>query len=86
MVPNGPFIIKRYLSKSMTPLIILTDKGSQVADQYFQVKRFFSIGTPTVFVVNQEGKIAYTFYGNSPLDEPGNQEPLAVLAKLTYEI
>jgi peroxiredoxin len=65
MVPNGPFMIKRYLQHNPMPYPILTDKGSQVAAQYFQVKRFFVIGTPTVFVVNQQGKIAYAHYANS---------------------
>ena len=82
MVPNGPFMIKRYLKYNPTPYLILTDKGSQVAAQYFQVKRFFAIGTPTVFVVDQQGKIAYAHYADSVIEEPCNQEPLVVLAKL----
>jgi peroxiredoxin len=82
LVPNGPFMIKRYLKNNPTPYPILTDKGSQVAAQYFQVKRFFAIGTPTVFVVDQQGKIAYAYYATSVIEEPHNQEPLTVLAKL----
>jgi peroxiredoxin len=82
MVPNGPYMIKRYLDSNPSPFTILTDKGSKVASQYFQVKHFFAIGTPTVFVVDQNGKIAYAYYAKSPLEEPGNEEPLAVLAKL----
>ena len=82
MVPNGPFMSKRYLKNNPMPYPILTDKGSQVAAQYFQVKRFFAVGTPTVFVVDQLGKIAYAHYANSVIAEPGNQEPLVVLAKL----
>ena len=82
MVPNGPFMIKYYLKNNPTPYPILTDKGSQVAAKYFQVKRFFVIGTITVFVVDRQGKIAYTHYAKSPIEEPGSQEPLGVLAKL----
>jgi peroxiredoxin len=82
MVPNGPFMSKRYLKNNPMPYPILTDKGSQVAAQYFQVKRFFLIGTPTVFVVDQQGKIAYAHYAKSPIEEPGSQEPLGVLAQL----
>lgn len=82
MVPNGPFMIKRYLKNNPTPYTILTDKRSQVAGRYLQIKQFFAFGTPTVFVVNQEGKIAYTYYAHSLIEEPGNEEPLAVLAQL----
>jgi peroxiredoxin len=82
LVPNGPFMIKRYLKNNPMPYPILTDKGSQVAAQYFQVKRFFLIGTPTVFLVNQQGKIAYAHYADSVIEEPDSQEPFAVLAKM----
>jgi len=34
MVPNGPFMIKRYIKKNSTPFTILTDKGSKVAQTY----------------------------------------------------
>lgn len=82
MVPNGPFMIKRYLNRHPTPYIILTDKGSRVAGQYAQIKQFFALGTPTVFLVDREGKIAYAFYANSVIEEPNNQAPLEVLAKM----
>jgi peroxiredoxin len=82
IVPNGPFMINRYLKNHPILYPILIDKGSQVAAQYFQVKRFFVIGTPTVFVVDQQGKIAYAHYADSVIEEPGNHKPLAVLAKL----
>ena len=82
MVPNGPFMIRRYLNLAPTPFPILTDKRSQVAGQYFQVKKLFAFGTPTVFVVDQQGKIAYAHYASSLIEEPGNEEPLAVLSAL----
>jgi len=83
VVPNGPFMIKRYLSKHNSSFTILTDKGAKVAAQYFQVKQFFAIGTPTVFVVDQTGRIAYAYYAKSALEEPGNKSPLAALSKLS---
>ena len=82
IVPNGPFMINRYLKKHSTPYRILTDKGSQVAGQYAQVKQFFALGTPTVFLVDQNGKIAYAYYAKSVLEEPANEAPLAVLTTL----
>jgi peroxiredoxin len=82
LVPNGRFMINRYRNNHPTPYIILTDKGCKVAEQYFQVKHFFSFGTPTVFVVDQKGLIAYAHYANSLVEEPGNEEPLVALTKL----
>ncbi|KUK46126.1 MAG: hypothetical protein XD73_1000 [Anaerolinea thermophila] len=82
LVPNGPFIINRYLSKHPSAFTILTDKGAKVAAQYFQVKQFFAFGTPTVFVVDQTGKIAYAYYAKSALEESGNEGPLAALAAM----
>lgn len=85
MVPNGPFMINRYLSQNPTPYIILTDKSSKVAEQYFQVKQFFTIGTPTVFVVDQNQTVVYTYYAKSAMEEPGTEEPLAALVGLVTQ-
>ena len=76
MVPNGPYMIKRYLRRHPTPFIILKDKCSRVAKTYDQEQKFFSLGTPTVILVDQGGKIAYTHYADSYLAKPDNGEPL----------
>jgi len=81
MVPNGPKMIERYLSEHDTPYPILSDKGSKVAGQYLQVKRLFSLGTPTVFLVDKTGKIAYAHYARSFIEEPDNNEPIKVLTE-----
>ena len=85
MVPNGPKMIEKYTIENRVPYQILSDKGSTVAAQYFQLKRFFSLGTPTVFLVDQSGKILYTHYAKSLLEEPDNREPIDVLEKLTLK-
>ena len=81
LIPNGPVSIERYARSQAIPYPILTDKGSRVASQYSQIKMLFSLGTPTVFLVGKGGKILYTHYAISPLDEPDNREPLEVLEK-----
>jgi peroxiredoxin Q/BCP len=83
MVPNGPKTIARYLHNHDIPYPILSDKGLQVAGRYFQVKRFLLAGTPTVMLVDKTGHIAYAHYATSLVEEPDNQEPLAVLSGLT---
>lgn len=79
MVPNGPKMIERYLGEHDTPYPILSDKGSKVAGQYLQIKRLFSLGTPTVFLVDKTGKIAYAHYARSFIEEPDNREPIKEL-------
>ena len=82
MVPNGPRMIEKYIRENEIPYPILTDKGSQVAAQYFQIKRFFLAGTPSVFLVDKRGQIMYAHYARSLTAEPDNREPLAVLATM----
>lgn len=82
MVPNGPKMIGKHIYQSNTPYRILYDKRSRVAAQYFQEKKFFALGNPTVFLVNREGRIIYTHYANSLLEEPDNNLPLEILQEL----
>ena len=82
MVPNGPKMIEKYIRDHAVPYPILSDKGAVAAAQYMQVKKFFVLGTPSVFLVDKTGRIAYAHYASSLLAEPGNQEPLAVLGQL----
>jgi len=82
MVPNGPFMIRSYVNLTSNPYPILSDKGSRVAGQYFQVKHFIKLGTPTVFLVDRQGIIRYAHYATSLLEEPSSQEPMAILADM----
>jgi peroxiredoxin len=82
MVPNGPRTIERYLRTNPMPYAILTDKRAEVAGQYLQVRQFFSLGTPCVFLVDRTGHIRYAHYASSMISEPDNRESLAVLKDL----
>ena len=82
MVPNGPHTIERYLRANPMPYPILTDKRAEVAGQYLQIKQFFSLGTPCVFLVDRSGYIRYTHYAKSMIQEPDNRKALAVLESL----
>ncbi|MBN1665769.1 MAG: redoxin domain-containing protein [Anaerolineales bacterium] len=85
IVPNGPKMIARYVQENANPYPILSDKGAKVAQQYqINTRRVIMIAafTPSVFLVDQTGKIRYTNYATSYIKEPDNQEPLAVLAKM----
>jgi len=82
LVPNGPRTIERYLRANPMPYKILTDKRAEVAGLYLQVKQFFSLGTPCVFLVDRTGHIRYAHYASTMISEPDNQEPLEVLENL----
>ena len=82
MVPNGPRMIARHVEQQATPYPILSDKGAAVARQYLQVKKFFALGTPSVFLVDRAGRIRYAHYASSMIEEPDNRESLAVLEGL----
>ena len=82
MVPNGPFMISRYVGMTKTLYPILSDKGSKVAGEYMQLKRFFAVGTPTVFLVDRQGVIRYAHYAMSVIDEPDNREPLEIMQEM----
>ncbi|RPI79238.1 MAG: hypothetical protein EHM41_24015 [Chloroflexi bacterium] len=81
MVPNGSKLIGMYVHNNPTPYPILSDKGSKVAAQYLQIRKFHIAGTPSVFLVNKTGKICYAHYSTSLIEEPDNRVPLALLAQ-----
>jgi peroxiredoxin len=85
IVPNGSKMIARHVQQNNPPYPILSDKGTQVAEQYgIDTRRTVLITafTPTVILVNQTGKVCYTNYQTSYIKEPNNNEPLAVLAQM----
>jgi len=79
MVPNGPKMIERFVRANDIPYPILTDKGGEIGETYFQVKHFIKFGVPSVFLVDRSGRIVYAHYARSLISEPDNREPLAVL-------
>lgn len=82
MVPNGPKMIERFIRESEIPYPILSDKGARTGELYFQVKHFFKLGVPSIFLVNQAGRIAYVYYTRTLISEPDNRKPLAVLSAM----
>lgn len=87
IVPNGPKMIEKYVVENDTPYPILSDKGSEVTEQYgIQAKRIplvnFTHFKPGVFLVDTTGRIIFTNYLASYIKEPDNEQPLAMLAGL----
>jgi peroxiredoxin len=84
MVPNGPRMIEGFIQSANIPYPILVDKGAKTGELFFQVKHFFKLGVPSVFLVDRAGKIAYVHYARSLVSEPDNRKPLAVLAQMQH--
>ena len=85
VVPNGLNSIEKYVNSHTIPYPILSDKGSVVTGQYSINKKRAILLTafkPSVFLVDQTGKIRYTNYSASYTSEPDNQETLDVLVKM----
>ncbi len=84
LVPNGPRMISLFRRLNSITYPILTDKNARVGELYFQVKHFFKLGVPSVFLVDQSGHILYVHYAHSLISEPDNREPLAVLKAMYH--
>lgn len=80
--PDGPKSFQRYWQENDLPLIGCADIHSKVADQYYQEVNLFKLGRmPALFVIDPEGRIRYSHYGDSVSDIPSNQEVLQVIDK-----
>ncbi len=85
VLPNGPKLIARHVSRHAPPYPILSDKGAQVAEQYAihpKQTMLLTTMTPTVFLIDTNAVIRYASYGTSFIKEPDNAEPLRVLAQM----
>lgn len=75
--PDGPRAFKKYWEENDIPFIGCPDIKSKVADQYYQEVNLFKLGRmPALFIIDLDGKIRYTHYGDSMSDIPANEEVL----------
>ncbi len=64
----------------------LADVGSKAAGLFGQEVKWLKLGRmPAVFVIDREGVIRYSHYGQSMQDIPENTEILAVLDRINQE-
>jgi len=65
------------------PFIGCPDIKSKVANQFHQEIKLFKFGRmPAIFVIDKEGLIRYSHYGDSMSDIPSNAEILKVIDEL----
>lgn len=80
MGPDGPNAFRKYWVENNMPFIGMADIKSRVVDTYYQEVNLFKMGRmPAIFVIDQQGTIRYTHYGDSMSDIPPNAEIFAVL-------
>lgn len=81
--PDGPNAFRRYWEENDMPFYGLADLRSRVANQYDQEFNLFKFGRmPALFIIDREGIVRYSHYGDSMQDIPPNSDVLAILDEL----
>ena len=81
--PDGPNAFRKYWQENELAFIGCADIKSKVADRFNQEVNLFKLGRmPAIFVLDKEGQIRYSHYGNSMADIPPNQDVLAILDEI----
>ena len=84
--PDGPNAFKRYWGENNIPFSGCPDIGHKIADQYHQEVNLFKFGRmPAIFVIDHEGKVRYSHFGDSMADIPENSVILKILEDLRQQ-
>ena len=81
--PDGPNAFRKYWEENDMPFPGLADLRSRVADRYHQEVNLFKLGRmPALFIIDRDGEVRYSHYGDSMQDIPSNGDVLAILKDL----
>lgn len=81
--PDGPNAFRKYWQENEIPFIGCADIKSRVADQFNQEVNLLKLGRmPAIFVLDPEGQIIYSHYGDSMADIPPNEDVLKILDEI----
>jgi peroxiredoxin Q/BCP len=84
--PDGPNSFKRYWTENELPFIGCADIKSKVAAGYQQEVNWFKMGRmPALLVIDKNGLIRFSQYGESMQDIPTNEEVLKILDQINQE-
>ncbi len=84
VLAQNPEAVRRYVEETGLPFDILVDERREMVKAYGVWHRIgltaLNISHPAVFLVNQDGSIAYSFIGDNQADYPTQAEILAAVA------
>jgi peroxiredoxin len=84
--PDGPNAFRKYWEENDLPFVGCADIKSRVADTFYQEVNLFKFGRmPALFLIDPQGIVRYSHYGDSMADIPENSEILAILDTLQTE-
>jgi peroxiredoxin len=84
--PDGPNAFRRYWSENDMPFPGCADIKSRAADRFYQEVNLFKFGRmPALFIIDRQGLVRYSHYGDSMADIPENSQVLALLEELEKE-
>lgn len=81
--PEGQKSVAEYWDREGLPFVGLADPRHEVATAYGQQVSLLRLGRlPALLVVDRDGRVAYSHYGDNMADIPGNAKVLALLEEL----
>ncbi len=81
--PDGPNAFRKYWQENEIGFIGCADIKSKVADRFHQEVNLLKLGRmPAIFVLDKQGRIRYSHYGDSMADIPPNEDVLAILDEI----
>ena len=82
--PDSPEEFKEYFSSHDLPFPGLADAGHEVADMYGQEVSLIKFGRmPAVILIDRDGLVAFSHYGESMADIPVNNDLLLQLDRMS---
>ena len=85
MLAQNPEAVRRYIEETGLPFDILIDRTRDVLRAYGVWHRIgidaLNISRPAVFLIEQDGSIAYSFVGDNQREFPTQEELLATTDK-----
>jgi peroxiredoxin len=81
--PEGPRRFKQVWDKQEYPFVGFSDYRHTVADLYGQEVKLEKLGRmPAMLVIDKQGVIQFTHFGDNPADIPKNEDIWALLDQL----
>ncbi len=84
--PEGQDELAQFWHREQIPFIGLPDPEHAIANQYGQQVKLLRLGRmPAIVIVDKQGKVRYSHYGDSMSDIPTSEELLDVLDRINQE-